>query len=98
MSTNTPQQLQITVDPKESKGVYSNYMEIKHTPEEFCLDFYSLFAPIGSLSARIIISPGHLKRMISALTENLKVYEAQVRPINEAASPEKPTIGFKTRD
>jgi len=44
--------------------------------------------------SRIIVSPGHLKRMINALQENLEKYEGQFGNIEEAQEPEKPKMGF----
>ena len=52
-------------------GVYANQMVVSHTREEFVLDFVNLFPPEGVVNARVIVSPGHLKRMIRALKENL---------------------------
>ena len=68
-------------------GVYSNQMLVRHTREEFVLDFLNLFPPPGVVNARVIVSPGHLKRMISALKGNLSRYEARFGPIIEAAVP-----------
>ena len=58
-------------------GVYSNQMLVRHTREEFLLDFVNLFPPQGVVNARVIVSPGHLKRMIRALQENLSRYETR---------------------
>jgi len=68
-------------------GVYSNQMMISHTREEFVLDFINLFPPEGIVNARVIVSPGHLKRMIRALKDNLGRYENRFGPVIEAAPP-----------
>lgn len=91
------QQIKIKAGDSEIKGVYSNIMEVKHTKEEFCLDFMNIFPPMGALTARIIVSPGHLKRMIKALAENLKRYEDKFGTIEEAEEPEKSSIGFMAK-
>ena len=75
-------------------GVYSNNMVITHTKEEFILDFMMITPPIGSVTARVIMSPGHSKRMLSALKSNLEKYESRFGKITEAAEPPKPQIGF----
>jgi len=75
-------------------GVYSNVMMVTHTKEEFVLDFMMVVPPVGSVTARVITSPGHLKRMISALTENIGKYEKKFGPLTAAKEPPKPTIGF----
>jgi hypothetical protein len=69
-------------------GTYANTMIVTHTKEEFVLDFLAVFPPQGMLNSRVIISPGHLKRLIKALQENLGKYEARFGSIQEASSPE----------
>jgi len=73
-------------------GVYSNQMMVSHTREEFVIDFLNLFPPQGVVNARVIVSPGHLKRMIRALRENLSRYETRHGPIIEAEAPEADPI------
>jgi len=75
------------------KGVYANLMQITHTREEFVLDFANVFPPGGIVTARVIISPGHLKRIVKALGENMKKYEGKFGPVEEAKGPGE--IGFK---
>jgi hypothetical protein len=69
-------------------GVYSNQMMVRHTREEFVIDFANLFPPQGIVTARVIVSPGHLKRMIRALKDNLARYEARFGAVVEAAPPQ----------
>ena len=69
------------------RGSYANQMIVAHTREEFLLDFINLFPPGGVVNARIIVSPGHLKRMIRALQDNLQRYEAEFGPLSEASPP-----------
>ncbi len=75
-------------------GVYSNSMVITHTKEEFILDFMMISPPVGSVTARVVTSPGHLKRMLSALKLNLEKYESKFGKLVEAAEPPKPALGF----
>ena len=75
-------------------GVYSNNMVIAHTKEEFILDFMMVTPPIGVVTARVITSPGHMKRMLSALKINLEKYEAKYGKLAEATEPPSPQIGF----
>ena len=74
-----------------AKAFYSHQMIIRHTREEFVLDFINLFPPQGVVNARVVVSPGHLKRMIRALGENLSRYESRFGPIVEAEPP-KPDV------
>ena len=59
-----------------------------HTREEFILDFINMVPPQGVVTARIITSPGHLKRLIGALATNLKHHEANFGEIEEAPEPD----------
>ena len=87
------QQIQIKGDDKTLQGLYANAMQVAHTSEEFVLDFMNVFPPTGTLNARVIVSPGHLKRMVAALADNLQKYEAAFGKIAAAQDPGE--IGFK---
>ena len=87
------QQIQIKIKDEDLKGNYSNLMQIMHTKEEFMLDFFMVTPPNGVLSSRVIMSPGHMKRMINALKDNLEKYEGKFGKIQEAEIPET-KIGF----
>jgi len=89
-----PQQIQIRAKDDDLKGGYSNMMQILHTKEEFILDFFLVSPPTGVLTSRVIMSPGHLKRMVKAIQENLGKYEEKFGKIEEAEVPEA-EIGFK---
>lgn len=89
-----PQQVQIKADDATAKGVYANMMQIAHTKEEFALDFMNIMPPQGALVARIFTSPGHAKRILKALEENIKNYEKQFGNIDVAEEP-KGGIGFQ---
>lgn len=86
-------QIKIKAKDEDLKGVYSNLMQVLHTKEEFVLDFFLVSPPEGILASRVIMSPGHLKRMIKALQENVSKYEAKFGKIEEAEVPER-KIGF----
>lgn len=73
-------------------GVYSNQMMVSHTREEFLMDFLNLFPPQGVVNARVIVSPGHVKRMIRALQENMARYESRHGAIAEAPAPKPDTL------
>jgi hypothetical protein len=79
--------LNVKIDDEELKGRYSNLLRITHTREEFILDFINLVPPQGIVTARIITSPGHLKRILRALAANLERYEETYGTIPEAAEP-----------
>lgn len=79
--------IQIKLPEQVQGGAYANQMMVRHTREEFVLDFVSLFPPEGVVNARVIVSPGHLKRMIRALQDNLARHEKAFGPVIEAAGP-----------
>lgn len=81
------QEINVKIEDEELKGRYSNLLRITHTHEEFFLDFINLVPPQGIVTARIVTSPGHLKRIIGALQHNLTRYEAQHGQITEAPEP-----------
>jgi len=83
-----PQQsLNVKISDEELKGRYANLLRITHTREEFILDFINLVPPQGVVTARLVTSPGHLKRIIGALQENLKRYEDAFGSVREASAP-----------
>jgi len=73
---------------------YSNLAQINHTQEEFHVVFMNVFPPTGKVVSKVITSPGHFKRMIAAMSENLKKYEDRFGEIKEAPGMDK-EIGFK---
>lgn len=86
----TSQQVQIKANEELSMGRYSNTMFIAHGPEEFIIDWL-LNSPSGAhLVSRIIVTPGHVKRIISALIDNLKRYEEKFGEIKQTEPSEHP--------
>jgi len=90
---NQEQQLQLKANDEDVKGRYSNLVMIGHSQEEFVLDFCTVFPPQGILVSRILTSPGHVKRLIKALKENLDKYEDKYGKVDTASEPET-KIGF----
>ncbi|HNW09037.1 MAG TPA: DUF3467 domain-containing protein [bacterium] len=90
---NQSQQSQIQIKDGFAGGEYANAMQVGHIKEEFLLTFLNIVAPSGRVCAKIITSPGHIKRMITALEDNLKKYEEKFGPVEPSESP-KGQIGF----
>ncbi|MEY4723099.1 MAG: hypothetical protein RLZZ324_612 [Candidatus Parcubacteria bacterium] len=89
-----PNQLQLKATDDVLKGTYSNLVQIHHTKEEFVLDCMTALPPAATLNARIILAPGHAKRLVQALADAVKRFEEQNGVIT--ASAEAPAeIGFK---
>ena len=68
-------------------GVYSNHMVVAHTREEFFLDFMLMLPSMGTLVSRVLVSPGHMKRTLRALADNVKRYEAKYGAIDDTVEP-----------
>lgn len=98
MNGQQPQQRQINIKIEDAilKGAYANAMAVSHSKEEFVLDFMDIYPwqKAGIVTARVITSPGHAKRILTALQENVKKYEEKFGKIEVAKEPEG--IGFKT--
>lgn len=87
---NMPQELQ--------PGVYANNMMVTHNKEEFVMDFIFMDPQMGQVVSRVVTSPGHMKRIVTALQDNLKKYEMRIGNIEEAPAPKGKLIGFKHPD
>ncbi len=102
MDNNQPQQANINIKVEDGilKGAYSNVMFASHNKEEFVLDFMSVFGQQGIEVAKVITSPGHFKRIVAALNDNLKKYEEQFgkieggTPNNLGTASESSKFGF----
>ena len=81
-------QIQIKAKDEVLAGKYANMAQINHNKEEFILDFMTIFPPAGTLNSRIIMSPGHYKRMIKAMQDNLQKYESRFGSVQESDEPE----------
>lgn len=73
---------------------YANAMQINHSRDEFQIMYLSIMGGSGRVVGKIITNPGHYKRMVMAMNDNLKKYEDNHGEIKEAAGPDK-EIGFK---
>jgi len=93
---NNKKQLQIKVKDEVLAGNYANAVQIVHTGEEFVLDFMSVFPPAGTLNDRILMSPGHAKRLMLSLQKNIEKYEGKFGVIKEAEGPDT-VNGFPVR-
>ncbi|HEX5429887.1 MAG TPA: DUF3467 domain-containing protein [Patescibacteria group bacterium] len=99
-----PQQQNVPLQatPEILKGVYTNNMQVSHTKEEFFLDFLNMsyFPNAASLVAKVITSPEHFKRIVAALSDNLKKYEEQFgkidspKPESSRTASESSKFGF----
>jgi hypothetical protein len=90
-------EVQIRLKEEMAGGVYANSMMVQHTREEFVMDFAMVVQGSGSIVARVVTSPTHLKRIAAALEDNLTRYEKIYGPIRNAGDIHaEPGPGFTT--
>jgi hypothetical protein len=88
------QKINIKASDDDLKGRYANNAMVSHTKEEFVFDFMNILPPGGLMIGRIIVSPGHAKRIAKALTEQIERYEASHGKLE--TSDEPANIGFRS--
>ncbi len=78
----TDRQMRITADNDTRRGTYSNLALISHRKEEFVIDFLFVDpqtqtpkADQALLTSRVVLNPGHMKRLYQAVGENIQRYE-----------------------
>lgn len=84
MEEKKQQQISLDLKPEVAKGNYSNLAIITHSHSEFIIDFATMLPglPKPEISSRMIMTPEHAKRLLSALTDNIAKYESQFGPID----------------
>jgi hypothetical protein len=87
-----PNQMNIELSEDVAQGTYSNLAVISHSSSEFIVDFIRLMpgVPKAKVQSRIILTPEHAKRLLSALQDNIAKYESQFGQIK------KPSVGGNT--
>lgn len=74
-----PNQLNIELSEEVAEGTYSNLAIITHSNAEFVIDFVRIMpgVPKAKVKSRILLTPQHAKRLMHALTDNIKKFESQ---------------------
>lgn len=85
--------VKLSLGSEKEQGVYANLIKIFHGKEEFILDFLANYQETEVLSARVVVTPHHLKRMCSSLQESLTKFEEEHGKLDPADAP-KPPVGF----
>jgi hypothetical protein len=88
-------EIKVRLPEQVASGVYANSMMVQHTREEFVMDFTMVAAGTGTVVSRVITSPGHMKRVVAALEENLRRYEAAYGPIKGGEGQPPMIVGFQ---
>src|SRR5690606_21976952 len=93
------QQLNIELSEKVAQGIYSNLAVITHSSSEFVVDFVRIMPgiPKANVKSRIILTREHAKRLLLALQDNIKKYEAvngQIKNVKSGSNPMMPPLSF----
>lgn len=86
---NNNKKIDIEIKPEVAQGRYANLAIITHSSSEFILDFAQNMPglPKMQVNSRIIMTPEHAKRLLGALTENVRKYESQFGEIRLPMNP-----------
>ncbi|WP_215226258.1 DUF3467 domain-containing protein [Echinicola shivajiensis] len=87
------QQINVELTDEIAEGIYSNLAMIAHSNSEFVIDFIRLMpgVPKARVKSRIIMTPDHAKRLLSALKDNIDKYESAFGKIESGSeTPEFP--------
>jgi hypothetical protein len=89
-------QLNIQLDENIANGTYSNLVIINHSATEFVLDFVGVMpgVPKSKVKSRMILAPQHAKRLLAALSENIKRYEASHGKIKDDKKQQNIPLNF----
>ena len=75
---NQANQLNIELSEEMAEGIYANLAIITHSNAEFVVDFINVMPgiPKAKVKSRIILTPQHAKRLLKALSDNIKKFES----------------------
>jgi len=85
-------QINIELDAEVAEGTYSNLAIINHSVSEFVVDFVNIMPgiPKNKVKSRIILTPQHAKRLVKALSDNVKRFEKAHGEIKDYEQPPMP--------
>lgn len=77
MEEQNDNQLNIELSEEIAEGVYSNLAIITHSSSEFVVDFIRVMpgVPKAKVKSRVVLTPEHAKRLLSALEDNIEKFE-----------------------
>lgn len=77
MEEKNNNQLNIELTEEIAEGIYSNLAIITHSNSEFVIDFVKIMpgVPKAKVKSRIVLTPQHAKRLMSALADNISKFE-----------------------
>jgi hypothetical protein len=77
MEEQNENQLNIELSEEIAEGIYSNLAIITHSNSEFVLDFIRVMpgVPKAKVKSRIVLTPEHAKRLLTAIQDNIEKFE-----------------------
>jgi hypothetical protein len=74
-------EIQVELTDEIAQGIYSNLAVIAHSSSEFIIDFICIVpgSPKAKVKSRIILTPDNAKRLLSALQDNINIFEEQAK-------------------
>lgn len=88
---DTPNENQINIELSEevAEGTYANLAMIAHSNSEFVIDFIRMMpgVPKAKVKSRIILTPEHAVRLLNALKDNIRKFEANFGEIKLSKEP-----------
>ncbi len=83
------QTLQFSIDDAVANGIYVNFANIIHNPAEFIVDFGRVVPGKNDVRvhSRILLTPVHAKQLLSALAQNVALYEKNFGTIRTDFDP-----------
>ncbi|MEM0939255.1 MAG: DUF3467 domain-containing protein [Bacteroidota bacterium] len=89
-------QINIELSEEIAEGVYSNLAMIAHSSSEFVIDFIRLMpgVPKAKVKSRIVITPEHAKRLLTALEDNINKYESTFGEVKQTGEVPKFPLNF----
>jgi hypothetical protein len=77
-NNQNPNQINIELSEEIAEGIYSNLAIITHSNAEFVIDFIRIMpgVPKAKVKSRVLLTPQHTKRLMKALADNIKKFEA----------------------
>ena len=94
-NVNPKQKQEVKIADNIPGAEYANAMQVNHNRDEFQMVFLNVMGASGKVAGKIISTPGHFKRMINAMRDNLDKYEKQFGEISEPGKMDN-GIGFKS--
>ena len=68
-------------------GVFANVAMIRHTPDEFCIDFIASFYPRPVVVSRVYLSATRVPSLIDAMSASLQKYQQRPPPDYQQRPP-----------